>query len=263
MDQTKRGKMIFIAGLIAIGSFLLKLFQVEEHTILQIYLIALGGFVLTYAGTLWFSNFILNKRVLLNIIPQGALFIFSEILFIELFFFSKFVRIYEAVLLFIFLIVFFASSYVTFLMMNIFIVSTVKTIPLEQVAKTTSFIISLLTAYFLTFGLLASGLNVFLIIALLAGFYGLVVYMHLSHLRLTAVFLRSGTVLTAFSMLVSTLGVFLVGNRYELVALVPTAVMFSCISIIINLVDKKLRFSHILEHILIFAATVLTNVFLN
>lgn len=255
----KRGKMIFIAGLIALVSFLLKLFQMDERTVIQIYLIATGGFILTYVGTLWFSNFIVNKRVLLNIIPQGALFIFSEVLFIELFFFSKFVRIYEAFLLFIFLIVVFVSSYVTFLMMNIFIVSTVKTIPLEQVAKTTSFIISLLMVYFLTFGLLASGLNIFLLIVLLCGFYGIVVLMHLLHLRLTAAYLRSGVILTAFSMLVSTLGVFLLGNRFELVALVPTAVMFSCTSVVINLIDNKLKFYHLLEHVVILGVTLVIN----
>jgi hypothetical protein len=85
---------------------------------------------------------------------ESSLFVASEFLFIEMFFFEDLDRIYEGVLLLGILGLIWISTYVSFLMANIFNVGLYKDIPLEQVARTASYILSIFMVYFLTFSYL-------------------------------------------------------------------------------------------------------------
>jgi len=252
--DTKRGKMLFLALVISLGFFLIKLFQKEQHTALEALLIALAGGGLAYVGTLWYSDFVVNKKVLIFIAPQTALFIFSEVLFLESFFLSKFVRIYEALLLLAILAIFLMSSYVAFLMANVFIVSSLRPIPLEQVAKTTSFMLTMLMIFFLTFSILGSGFHIIITIFLLLVSFFAVVALHLYHLRLSDQDFWSGVVICTFNIFAICMGFMLLGNRHELIAIGPLAVGFSSINIFLAGVENKIKWLSLIWH---FAAVVL------
>ncbi|HEQ65247.1 MAG TPA: hypothetical protein ENN64_00250 [bacterium] len=258
-DSAKRAKMFLLSFIIAVAIFVHKLLQRSDSTILYLYGIAFGGAIISYFGLLWVSNFIVNKKVLLFIIPQASFLIFSQILFMELFFFAKFVRIYEALLFFLLLLIIGFAANVTFLMANIFIVSSVRPIPLEQVAKTTSYILTVLSAYFITFSILSTALSFPLTLLILLILYIMIVAMHLLHIKLSIQEFWSGVLITSFNMFQVFIAFSQIGRRYEIIALGPVIAMLTSIGVIVGFSQKNLTKFQLFLYIL----SVLLVVFLN
>ena len=139
VDNEKRGKLLLLAALVALPIFVFKIVSRETYPVWRIFVNSLAYFGVTFVGLLWALNFQVKKKSFLYIF-QASLFILSEYLFVEFFFFQKFSRIYEAfILLFLMIAVFFANYFV-FLMVNVLNVNPFKPIPLAQVGRPFSYL---------------------------------------------------------------------------------------------------------------------------
>lgn len=231
-DVEKRGKLLLLAGIIAVAMFLNKILQKETSVeIPRIYLNGALYFVISFVGLLWSFNFQIKSKSILYII-QAALFVFSEALFIEFFFFQKFNRLYEALILLILLTLVFIGNYVAFLMANVFNVGLFKNIPLVHVGRTSSYLLSLLTIYFVTFSFLSSNFPIYLLLPLIIIAYGIVVYVHYLNIGIGSGDQIWKTILTGLVVLILFLGVFLTGNSHEIISFVPVVGYFLCVSVV-------------------------------
>jgi len=229
VDSEKRGRIVFFSLLIAISMFIIKISQDwgADQAWLS-YVVASAYLLVTFAGLVWAFGF----QVKLKSVPclaQSSLFVASEFLFVEMFFFEKLDRIYEAVLLLLILIVIWIVTYVSFLMANIFNVGLYKDIPLEQVARTASYILSLFMVYFFTFSFLAHGMEIFVLIPVILIAYFCISAMHIRNLELERKDFWRRTILTSVIMLILFLGSFLIGCRHEYISIVPTVGFFAAI----------------------------------
>jgi len=226
IDTEKRGRIVFFSLLITFSIFIIKMSQdwgVDKAW--MSYVIALAYFFIAFVGLIWVFSF----QIRLKSIPclaQSALFVASEFLFVEMFFFEKLDRIYEAVLLLVILGVIWIATYVSFLMANIFNVGLYKDIPLEQVARTASYILSLFMVYFFTFTFLANGMNLYILLPVILLSYFAISAMHIRNLEFEKKDFWRRTILTSFIMLVLFLGSFLIGSKHEFVSIVPTVGFF-------------------------------------
>ena len=105
-DREKRGKLLLLAAFTALSLFISKIIQTDTLVVAsRVYLNALIYFVIVFVGLLWSFNLQIKKKSLITLI-QPALFVFSQELFVEFFFFQKFSRIYEAFILLGLIVVF-------------------------------------------------------------------------------------------------------------------------------------------------------------
>jgi hypothetical protein len=262
VDTGKRGKLLFLSFFITTAIFVIKMFQTDRFQIWQVYLIAVLAALITFIGLIFAFNFVINKKTALVIIPQSALFVFSEILFLELFFFEKFDRVYEALIMFVLLGLLFVGTYASFLAANVLSVSSFKQIPLEQAAKTTSYILSLLMIFFLTFSVLSSEFNIIILMVVLAMVFILILLSYASLLNFPESYFFSVVMTAGWGMFVSTIVTSFLGSRPELVSLVPTAVMFAVFGLYISKFEEKLRWYNTLEYISVVIFVLFINIYL-
>ncbi len=222
VDTEKRGRIVLFSLLITLSMFFLRIFQDWNTSDSWItYIVAAGYLLLTFLGLIWVFGF----QVRIKSIPclmESSLFVASEFLFIEMFFFEDLDRIYEGVLLLGILGLIWISTYVSFLMANIFNVGLYKDIPLEQVARTASYILSIFMVYFLTFSYLANGMKSYILLPSILLSYFAVVAMHVRNLELERREFFRKSILSSLIMFILFLGVFLLGNRHEYISIVPT-----------------------------------------
>ena len=219
-DNVKRLKIILLSFGISFSLFFTKIFARGEGS-LDIYLVGLIYALVTIVGLVWAFNFQIRARSV-KYIFQGALFVFSEVVFVLLFFFKQFDRIYEGFLLVLLLLFLGVITYVCFLMINIFNVALFKDLPLISVAQTALYIITLLMMYFLTFGVLASGFPLYIIIPVIFLIYIFLLYMQFNEMDL------DNTHLSYVVVIISLINIFLlipfifVGSSHEVISIVPT-----------------------------------------
>lgn len=231
-DSEKRGKLLFLAGIISVAIFLTKILQGQTETVtLRIYIDAAIYFVLSFVGLLWAFNFQVKARSLLYIF-QSSIFVFSEVLFVQFFFFQKFNRIYEALILLLLLILVFVGNYVSFLMANVFNVGLFKKLPLVHVGRTSSYLVSLLMTYFLTFSFLASNFPMYVLIPLVIITYVIIALVHYINMGIEEGELWRKSLLTAVITSILFLGIFLSGNIHELLAIVPALGYYFSVSMV-------------------------------
>ena len=226
-DSEKRGRIVFLSLLIALSMFVVKIAQNWDQSWIS-YVVATIYMVVTLVGLIWAFSFQIRFKSLPCLI-QSSLFVGSEFLFVEMFFFEKLDRIYEAFLLLGILGVIWVATYVSFLMSNIFNVGLYKDIPLEQVARTASYILSLFMVYFFTFSFLANGMAVYILIPVIFIAYFSITAMHIRNLEFEKKDFWRRTLLTTFIMFVLFLGSFLIGSKHEFVSIVPAAGFFASI----------------------------------
>jgi len=226
VDTEKRGRIVFFSLLVTFSMFVVKMsLHWDIDKAWMSYVIAIAYLILTFIGLIWVFSF----QIRLKSIPclaQSALFVASEFLFVEMFFFEKLDRIYEAVLLLAILGVIWIATYVSFLMANIFNVGLYKGIPLEQVARTASYVLSLFMVYFFTFTFLANGMDLYVLLPVILLSYFAITAMHIRNLEFEKKDFLRRTILTSLIMLILFLGSFLIGSKHEYVAIVPTVGFF-------------------------------------
>jgi hypothetical protein len=261
-DSVKRGKLISLALLIALSLFIQTLIKVEDITMSRIVIIGFIYFLGTFFGLIWAFNFEVKVKSLLFLL-YSSLFVMSEYLFIQTFFAQKFSRIYEGILLLILIGLVFIGTYVSFLMTNVFNVNLYKNIPLVHVGRTTSYIISIFSVFFLTFSVLALQLSVYLLIPIVLLIYSFLTYIHLKNLGYEGLQLRRKTFLVTTLVLFMFLGSFLAGIVHEALALSPTVGYFVGIGVT-NMSSKKNKINwELILYILALIIVIFINLQLN
>ncbi len=231
-DSEKRGKFLFLAGVITLAIFLTKVLQGQDDMPnWRIYLDGAIYFIVAFVGLLWAFNFQIKVKSLLYIL-QSSLFVLSEVIFVEIFFFQKFGRLYESLILIMLLVLIFIGIYVSFLMANVFNVDLFKKLPLVQVGRTSSYLISLLMIYFLTFSILSSSLPLYFVLPIILIVYMLIALIHYVNMGMEEGELWRKTLLTTAISMILFLGVFLTGSTHELTAIVPALGYYFAVSMV-------------------------------
>jgi hypothetical protein len=231
-DSEKRGKLLFIAAVITLAIFLSKVLQRQaDLPTWRIYLDGAIYFVVAFVGLLWAFNFQIKVKSLLYIF-QSSLFVLSEVVFVEIFFFQKFGRLYESLILIALLVLIFIGIYISFLMANVFNVDLFKKLPLVQVGRTSSYLISLLMIYFLTFSILSSSLQIYIVLPMILVTYIVVPLVHYVNMGMEEGELWRKTLLTTAISMILFLGVFLTGSTHELTAIAPALGYYFAVSMV-------------------------------
>lgn len=231
-DKEKRVKLVLLAAFIALAIFVNKIFQSQTQVLLwRVYLNAGIYFLIAFVGLLWAFNFQIKKKSLLFLL-QSSLFIFSESIFVELFFFQKFNRIYEFFILLILMLLVFIGNYISFLMANVLNVDLFKKIPLVHVGRTSSYLVSLFMMYFFTFSFLVTGFQIYILIPLIIIIYGIIIYIHYLNVGMEEGEIWRKFLLTLFLCVTLFLGVFLSGDLHELISLVPVAGYYLAVGVV-------------------------------
>lgn len=261
-DAVKRGKLITLSLLIALSLFILTLLKINNGDILRTILTSLGYFVLSIIGLIWAFNFQVKFKSI-PFLVQPALFVVSEYLFVQLFFIQKFSRIYEGLLLLLLIAIVFVGTYVSFLMSNVFNVSLYKDIPLLNVARTTSYIITTFTLFFTIFSLLALQLPVYILLPLVFLFIFYLVYIHLKNLGFGGLLLTRKSILVSLLVIFMFLSSFLSGVVHEVSVLSPAVGYFVGIGIANMKSTDTGKGWQLILYILILIAVTGLNFFLN
>lgn len=265
-DREKRGKLLLLAAFTALSLFISKIIQTDTLVVAsRVYLNALIYFVIVFVGLLWSFNLQIKKKSLITLI-QPALFVFSQELFVEFFFFQKFSRIYEAFILLGLVVVFFFINYFSFLSANIFNVSLFKKIPLLQVARTVSNIISVFMMYFITFSFLLSDFNVYILLGSLFLFYLLISLLNYVNngIEEEGELFRKTFITTLIPFMLFS-GVFLSGNVHEVISVIPVVGYFLTVGVATResfvKVDSRSVAIQILVLVFAFFAVLVLNIF--
>ncbi len=261
-DAVKRGKLLALSFLIALSVFVQTVIQSQDPTLLRVSITALIYLIFSFVGLVWAFNFQVKIKSL-PFLLHSSLFVMSEYLFIQLFFIEKFSRIYEGVLLLILVGLVFLGTYVSFLMSNVFNVNLYKQIPLANVGRTTSYIISTLSIFFISFSLLSLQLPVYILLPcqfVISLFFS---YIHLRNLGFEGLLLSRKTILVSLIVFFMFLGSFLGGIIYEAPALSSTVGYFVGIGVANMKIDRpKLNIEMVL-YIVALIGVILANLFLN
>ncbi|MDX9739497.1 MAG: hypothetical protein RBT33_04060 [Candidatus Dojkabacteria bacterium] len=229
-DAVKRGKLITLSLLIALSIFIQTILKINDGDIIRTVLTFVVYLFASIIGLIWAFNFQVKIRSM-QFILHSALFVASEYLFIQLFFIQKFSRIYEGLLLLFLIAIIFVGTYVSFLMSNVFNVNLYKNIPLVNVGRTTSFIISTFTIFLLLFGLLALQLPVYILLPLVAVVVGFLSYIHLKNLGYEGSLLNRKSMLVSMIVFFMFISSFLSGVIHEVSVLSPVVGYFVGIGI--------------------------------
>lgn len=232
-DSDKRGRIILVSVIVTFLAFFLKISQQSDSIgALQIYLNAGVVGVVAYIGLLWAIRFQVTFRTLVYVISQSSLIVFILTLFLEMFVFRKVGRVYELLILLSVSGLMFFGTYASMLMANIFNVAAFKELPLAQVGKTTSLILTVLSIYFATFVVLESNLNSYVTIILLTVMVCALLITHIRHLEIprNVLWKRIFTILVL--VILTLIAQILVGGSPLMSAFVPTIVAYSLINII-------------------------------
>jgi hypothetical protein len=218
-DNVKRLKIILLSFGIAFSLFFTKIFA-RSDSLIDTYVV--GGIysIIAMVGLVWAFNFRVRASSFKYIL-QGGIFVFSEVVFVLLFFFKQFDRIYEGLLLIVLLGFLWIITYACFLMINVFNVSLFKDLPLISVAQTASYILTLLMMYFLTFGILASGFPLYIIFPLIFLTYMFLLYMEFTELDIEGKRLRNIVLLVSLINTFLLLPFIFVGSNHEVISIVP------------------------------------------
>ncbi len=255
-DSVKKGKIIFVALLITFSFFIHKLLGPLHPIFSNSLFLATMYAVFAFWGFIWILSFKVNERIILLVAPQVALIIFSEILFLDMFFDKAFGRLYETLLMLSLLFILLFVTYIVFLTSNVFAVSSFKKIPLEAVAKTTIYLLSSVSVFFATYGFLTLEIFIPWSILILGFFYFFSIVFLLAHFYIEFSTILWNGFLSFWNILLVLIGSVLYSSRVEFVALVMAAVFYFSIGLFISK-REQVTFLKILEYIFILVLIVI------
>ena len=256
VDNEKRGKLLLLAAVIALSMFLSKIIFSGQVAVWRIFLDAGIYFIGVIVGLLWAFNFQVKKQSF-RYIFHAALFVFSQILFVDFFFFQKFNRIYEALILLILIVAVFFACYFVFLMVNTLNVNLFKPIPLAQVGRTISYISSIFMVYSLTFTFLISGLPSYITIPSILLLYFIIVVIHYSNIEIEGRELLRKALITTLIMSILLASVIFSGNSHEIISIMPVVGYFISVNMVTHERISSLKNSVINIYILLLLITLI------
>lgn len=261
-DSVKRGKLIMLSLLIGLSIFVQTIIKQQGLGVTRILIIALIYLGASFIGLIWAFDFQVKIKSLYFLL-QSSLFVMSEYLFVQLFFVNKFSRIYEGILLLILVALVSIGTYVSFLMANVFNVNLYKSIPLANVGRTTSYIISTLSLFFLTFSLLSLQPVIYILLPvqlLLSIFFS---YIHLKVLGYEGFVLNRKVLLVSLIVFIMFVSSFLTGVVHEVSALSPTVGYFVGVGMANMKSDKRENGFEMVLYILALIGVIILNFALN
>jgi hypothetical protein len=261
-DAVKRGKLLSLSLLIALSIFIQTILKVNQGDPIRTALTFFVYLVVVVIGLIWAFNFRVKIRSL-PFLLHSALFVASEYLFIQLFFIQKFSRIYEGLILLALVGFVFVGTYVSFLMANVFNVNLYKNIPLVNVGRTTSYIISTLTVFFLFFGILALQLPLYILLPILIAVAYFLSFIHLKNLGYEGILLNRRSLLVSVIVIFMFISTLFSGVLHEVSVLAPVVGYFVGIGVANIKVENKGKTFELFLYILILIAVVLINFRLN
>ncbi len=239
-DVGKRQRIFFLAFIIVVFIFGLKVWGREEWLVSEALIAAVAAGVITYLGLMWAFRFDLAPSSFSTVLLQAAIFSFSMVLFLELFFFQHFVRIYESIIFGSILVILWLILGGAFLSANILNVAKIKPIPLLKVAQTASYGITLFIVYFLTFSLISSNLPVYILIPVLGLAYFVVVMAHLSYFPLNSKYLYLFSISIAWVAMVSLACLIIWPMSALFICIMPTLAVYIGLGLVMLNVGKSL-----------------------
>lgn len=262
-DSLKRGKMIALSLLIGLTMFIQTLIKSQDMTVARVLITAFVYLLVSFFGLIWAFNFQVKIKSLPYLV-YSALFVMSEYLFIQLFFVEKFDRIYQGIFLFILIVLVSSGAYISFLMANVFNVNLYKNIPLAEVGKTTSYLISTLSIYFFTFALLSLQLPVYLLLPLEVCITCFFTFIHLKNIGFEGFVLKRKALLISLIVFFMFIASFLEGILHEVSALSPAVGYFVSVGVanMKTRSDSKFNF-YFLIYILALVGVIILNFVLN
>ncbi|KKR06297.1 MAG: hypothetical protein UT34_C0001G0337 [candidate division WS6 bacterium GW2011_GWF2_39_15] len=263
IDNVKKGRILTLALVISLSILFFKITQqsviVNPVTII---LRGVGYFIFSYIGLIWALRFQVTLHTLLYIVPQTSLFIFAEMIFLELFFFRRVGRVYEVLILIGILAILFGGIYMSFLMANIFNVSTIKKeIPLVQAARTVSFIGTLICTFFITVGIMDANFNIFITMAILLLTYTGLIFFHLRHMDISWERIGGYTALTLLFLSTSVIALAIVSQRHEVIALGPTVGGFISLEYITKKQRNMVRNFDLIQYVFLLVLTFILGIY--
>ncbi|HVX92639.1 MAG TPA: hypothetical protein VHA74_00825 [Candidatus Dojkabacteria bacterium] len=260
VDNSKRGRIILAAAITILGVLFIKLFS-KELTVnpLDAFLRGLGYSVLVYLLLVWALKFQVTLYSLLFIIPQSVLFFLTQYYFLEFFFFRRIGRLYEILILMVILVFMFVGTYISFLMANVFNVATIKEIPLIQAGRTASYVLSIVSSYFITYALMDSGINIFVYLPILLISYFLIVLFHLRHSDVEHDRIGVLSIFITTSMFIGIFSTIFLHSQHIVASLIPSAILYIEVGILMNKTRNLLS----KMDLMIYTITILTVFVLN
>jgi len=151
-------------------------------------------------------------------------------------------------------------------MANVFNVDLFKKLPLVHVGRTSSYLISLLMIYFLTFSFLSSSFPIYVVLPLILGSYILIILIHYVNMGMEQGELWRKTFLTTVVSAILFLGVFLTGSTHELTAIAPALGYYFAVSMvtqeqIFRKNSVSFTFSMLLLSVIFFGSIILNIIF--
>ncbi len=225
-DSIKKGKILLLSLFIAFSFFFNKNLGPFYPILDDSFVVASIYGLISLFGFLWILSFNINVRIFTLILPHIVFLVFSQVLFLDMFFEQTFGRVYETVLMVVLLAIFFLLLHVTFLTSNVFAVSSFKKIPLEAVAKTVIYIISCISVFFATYGFLNLDISLVFSVSLLSIFLFFTAVFLLSHFYLEISTVFSNALLIFWNVWIILMGAVFFSSRVEFVALLVTSVFY-------------------------------------
>jgi hypothetical protein len=248
-QSSKKGKVVLISLFIVFSFLANKLFG-PYYPILENPLILAGLYALVAVfGFMWVLRFQLNFRIVYLVLPHLGLIVFNQMLFMQMFFERTFGRVYEALLMFIVLFFVFVITYVAFLTSNIFAVASFKKIPLEAVAKTSIYFISVLFVFFATYGFLSLEMQIFPLLIILMLIYFLSATFLLMYFYIETTTILANSAMVFWNVLLIFVASALFSVRIEFVALLVATVFYYSVGFFIER-KPEVASSRLLEYFL-------------
>lgn len=261
-DAVKRGKLIALSLLIGLSIFVQTLIKQQDVGITRILIIALVYLFGSFIGLIWAFDFQVKIKSL-SFLLQSSLFVMSEYFFVQLFFVEKFSRIYEGILLLILVALISIGTYISFLMANVFNVNLYKSIPLANVGRTTSYIISTLSVFFITFSLLSLQPKIYILLPIQLFISIFFCFIHLKVLDYEGFVLNRKVMLVSLVVFIMFISSFLTGVIHEVSALSPTVGYFVGIGVANMKSNKSGNQFEMVLYILSLIGVIILNLVLN
>lgn len=248
-QSSKKGKIVLVSLFIVFSFLANKLFGPYHEILTNPLILSFLYALVAIFGFMWVLRFELNFRIVYLVSPHLGLIIFSQMLFIQMFFERSFGRIYEALLMSLILIFVFIITYITFLTSNVFAVVSFKKIPLEAVAKTSIYFISVLLVFFATYGLLSLQIHIVPLVIILISVYLLAAIFLLMYFYIETATILANSAMVFWNVLLIFVSSALFSVRIEFVALLVAVVFYYSVGFFI---EKKpeIASSRLLEYFL-------------
>ncbi|MEA3356840.1 MAG: hypothetical protein U9Q67_00145 [Patescibacteria group bacterium] len=256
-DTGKRRRIVLVSLVLVLLVFGLKIWKQEDWSFDRALLVAIGASIIAYLGLAWALRFEISETGWLTVLPQPAIFVMGVVLFFEMFFFQQFERIYEGVVFGLLLAGFVIVIVLVFLTANILNVAKVRDIPLIQAAQTSSYLISLLSVYVVSFSLISSGLGIFDVVLMMFGTCWLIVYVHLSHFSIGENLVRWYSAGIAWAAVSVGAALLLWPLEALFVSLIPAVIVYVGIGLVMHKLKKLLGLQIYLEYIIVLVLVLL------